>query len=1019
MTATLTCAHCGGGLAQGDRFCAQCGAEVLSCPNCGESLLPTDHSCPECGTPAEPISLHSSLSFQSTDLQSPWEDMVERLRRATLGEFEIGRELGRGGMAAVFLAHEISLARRVAIKVMSPGLLLDDGMIDRFRHEAITIAHLHHPNIVSVYSVRQAEGLHFFVMQYVQGRSLDLVVQRGGRLPVPVVRSILFQVGSALAYAHRSRVIHRDIKPANILIDGEGNAIVTDFGIAKAAETPSQTLTGALVGTPAYMSPEQCRGTEVSGASDQYSLGAVAYEMLTGVPPFSGSTLTIMQAHVERPPLPIREFAADCPPELESAILRMLEKDPAARWPRMTDAIMALGAAALAEDDLLRIELSGLAAPAGPASLSEDPTPTSPAPRTRPSGVQGEKAGTPVRGISILPAPAALEVGDSFVLVATVRGQSGAILPSSAVTWSSDPPDVLRFDSRGGEAVALGTGSTLLTATCEGVQAVLHVDVAAPRADEITIGSLDHAVGVGDEIQLETVVWDKRGQPISRSVAWQSADASIATVTAEGALIARQPGLTRITAAVDNARASVVIPIVPGRVAAIHVAAQPPIVPPGESFEVVAIPVDRWGSPLPGRRVRWSSSDARVAVATAEGRVHTVHPGSVVLTASCEGVSESVKVSVGEEAGNSEVAGSERPIKRRRSRRSRRWKLRAAAVGAMLAVGGLWLFGRSRVPRSPITPPITVVAALPEQHATAEPAPIAVDSAPVVIPPRHGRRPAPARVVAAGEAPRDSVPILEQPSAAALDVGDSMAPETVAFKAADTATTLTQGDGGSAAPAPAVSRPAGLGVQIQGLRPLVVGETLALWVELEDENGRALTGRRVVWMSSNPAVASVDAISGMVAARSAGTAVITAMSEGRRGSAGIAVSPETESSRERQRVEARILAGVEQCYAALASKDVARVAELYHASTRSDYDKLSKLKSILQNREWSAAVGQRVDRNKQISPEAATMEFSFRLTWKDAFGGHLSSQPVFRAEFVRTADQWEMSSCRIVGAPKL
>ncbi len=111
--------------------------------------------------------------------------MVDRLRRATLGEFEIGRELGRGGMAAVFLAHEISLARKVAIKVMSPGLLLDDGMIDRFRHEAITIAHLHHPNIVQVYSVRQEGGLYFFVMQYVEGRSLEQVIQQAGKLPCP------------------------------------------------------------------------------------------------------------------------------------------------------------------------------------------------------------------------------------------------------------------------------------------------------------------------------------------------------------------------------------------------------------------------------------------------------------------------------------------------------------------------------------------------------------------------------------------------------------------------------------------------------------------------------------------------------------------------------------------------------------------------------------------------------------------------------------------------------------------
>ena len=178
MTATINCAHCGGSLARSDRFCEQCGAEVHSCLNCGESLLPSDLSCPTAAPQPSPYPPTKHSPSSRPIAQAPWIDMVRRLRRATLGEFEIVRELGRGGMAAVFLAHEISLARKVAIKVMSPGLLLDDGMIDRFRHEAITIAHLHHPHIVSVYSVRQAEGLHFFVMQYVHGRSLEQVIQQ-------------------------------------------------------------------------------------------------------------------------------------------------------------------------------------------------------------------------------------------------------------------------------------------------------------------------------------------------------------------------------------------------------------------------------------------------------------------------------------------------------------------------------------------------------------------------------------------------------------------------------------------------------------------------------------------------------------------------------------------------------------------------------------------------------------------------------------------------------------------------
>ena len=274
-------------------------------------------------------------------------------------------------MAAVFLAHEISLDRKVAIKVMSPGLLMDEGMAERFKREAITIANLNHPNIVSVHSVRQAEGLHFFVMRYIRGRALEDVIQQAGRLPLPIVRSILSQVGSALSYAHRSGVVHRDIKPANILIDEDGNAVVTDFGIAKVAELPSATNPGALVGTPAYMSPEQCSGAEVSGASDQYALGAVAYEMITGVSPFIGSTLTVMRAHLEQPPQPIRDRNGECPSELEAAVLRMLEKDPEARWPSVAQAKTALGATPLEEEDPLLAELCRLATP-DPASPSRE-----------------------------------------------------------------------------------------------------------------------------------------------------------------------------------------------------------------------------------------------------------------------------------------------------------------------------------------------------------------------------------------------------------------------------------------------------------------------------------------------------------------------------------------------------------------------------------------------------------------------------------------------------------------------
>src|SRR5262245_9841674 len=294
----------------------------------------------------------------------PWGPVVDRLRAATIGEYDIGYELGRGGMAAVFLAYDLALARHVAIKVMSPALLMGEGMVERFRQEARTIANLTHPGIITIYAVRQLADLHFFVMRFIEGRSLEhiLSVSPGG-LPISVVRSLLQQVGGALGYAHRKGVVHRDVKPANILVDVEGTALVTDFGIAKVAASSTHTQTGIVVGTPAYISPEQCMGKPVDGHSDQYSLGVAAYEMLTGKPPFAGQGFAIMLAHASETPRPINELRPDCPPELEAAVLRMLAKNPVDRFDTMGDALDAIGDISTAEDEAAREHLATLAKP--------------------------------------------------------------------------------------------------------------------------------------------------------------------------------------------------------------------------------------------------------------------------------------------------------------------------------------------------------------------------------------------------------------------------------------------------------------------------------------------------------------------------------------------------------------------------------------------------------------------------------------------------------------------------------
>src|SRR5512134_3275642 len=304
-------------------------SDIPVCPHCGKPSEPGDVFCMHCGG-AVPAAVEAE-----GEGASPWNAVLAQLEVVTQGRFAIDRELGEGGMAAVYLARDLSLQRTVAIKVLSPAMLMERGMVGRFKQEAVTIAALRHPNIVTVHGVEHHDQLHFFVLDFVEGGSVEQVLARYGPVPIPAAVAWLAQVAGALEYAHRRDVIHRDIKPGNILLDRDGNAIVTDFGIAKVAEKSGLTQTGTTMGTPSYMSPEQCLARQLTGASDQYSLGIVAHEMLTGQVPFSGSALEVMRSHTDDVPSPITLARPDCPPEVARVVARMLEKDPAGRWPNL------------------------------------------------------------------------------------------------------------------------------------------------------------------------------------------------------------------------------------------------------------------------------------------------------------------------------------------------------------------------------------------------------------------------------------------------------------------------------------------------------------------------------------------------------------------------------------------------------------------------------------------------------------------------------------------------------------
>ncbi len=256
--------------------------------------------------------------------------------------YSVVSRLGSGGMADVYCAQDLQLGRRVALKLLYRRFAEDEEFVERFKREASAAAGLQHPNVVGVYDRGEWDGTYYIAMEYLEGRTLKQLLQDEGPLPPDRAIDIVIQVLRAARFAHQRGVIHRDIKPHNVIVDDEGRAKVTDFGIARAGAS-DMTETGSIMGTAQYLSPEQAQGHAVSAESDLYAIGIVLYELLTGRVPFDGdSPVTIALKQVSELPVPPSAYAPIVSQDLDAIVLRALEKDPARRYRNADEFIAAL-----------------------------------------------------------------------------------------------------------------------------------------------------------------------------------------------------------------------------------------------------------------------------------------------------------------------------------------------------------------------------------------------------------------------------------------------------------------------------------------------------------------------------------------------------------------------------------------------------------------------------------------------------------------------------------------------------
>jgi serine/threonine protein kinase len=616
------------------------------------------------------------------------EQQLERMLRAeTGGEFEIDRLLGKGGMALVYLATEVHLDRKIAIKVLPPELTFGHG-VERFKREAKTAAALDHPHIIPIHRIASGGKLFWYTMKYVEGRSLEDYLKEHKRLSLEQTIEILTPVADALAYAHENQVIHRDIKPANVMLDERNRVTVADFGIAKALTEATLTASGSVIGTPYYMSPEQGMGKVVSGASDQYSVAVMAYRMLSGQVPFDGeSAIDILHKHCKEPPPPLKVLTPNLPRFVYAAIDKALSKNPDDRFSSVTAFVKGLKqlspeisaemeTVAMDTDPSIQEEISTKVIGIRDEDLSQQKEKTTPE-----RVATGETTGESTKKTQLL-----VLIPTAIVMIGA--GVIGGVWLSNR-QGGTDPEAALESVDAGAEVAAETTANEqpLVTPPSEPTTGTVTV-TGLPRAGTITVngerqadttfalapGTYTIGLSAPNRQEVETPLTITAGAQIA--VPFFAAPAEVTTgtvsvtdlptggeITVDGRrqressfALERGSHTIRLTAPGYHAIERE-ISVTAGTgltvqftglplVAAVSLTPTRPEVTVGDELTVRARPTDASGNALGGRSVRWSSRNSSIATVTQGGVVRGVAAGTATIVATVEDQTASVTVSV-------------------------------------------------------------------------------------------------------------------------------------------------------------------------------------------------------------------------------------------------------------------------------------------------------------------------------------------------------------------------------------